>query len=79
MRTAADPSMSPVLALDCGRARVPADGDPHHGLRLFGVQGGGAGGKAEGDGVEVVNWRFEDVGHGFEGIPTRDQKQRVLN
>lgn len=30
-------------------------------------------------GVDVHNHRFEDVGHGFDGIPTRDHKQRMLN
>lgn len=30
-------------------------------------------------GVDVANRRFEDVGHGFDGIPTRDERQRMLN
>lgn len=30
-------------------------------------------------GVRVVNRRFEDVGHGFDGIPARDRHQRMLN
>lgn len=28
---------------------------------------------------EVVHRRFEDVGHGFDGIPAWDKKQRMLN
>ena len=31
------------------------------------------------EGVDVTNRRFEDVGHGFDGIPTRDRRQRMLN
>lgn len=30
-------------------------------------------------GVRVGHRRFEDVGHGFDGIPTRDKRQRMLN
>lgn len=30
-------------------------------------------------GIPVRHRRFEDVGHGFDGIPTRDQNQRILN
>ena len=29
--------------------------------------------------VRVTNQRFEDVGHGFDGIPARDKHQRMLN
>ena len=30
-------------------------------------------------GVAVRHRRFEDVGHGFDGIPTWDRTHRVLN
>lgn len=31
------------------------------------------------EGVNVKVRRFEDVGHGFDGIPTWDRRQRMLN
>ncbi|KAL5524232.1 hypothetical protein ACEPAF_9372 [Sanghuangporus sanghuang] len=78
-RHASDPLISPALASDHVASCLPptiiltaaydylAHEADHYASRLHSL------------GVCVRHRRFEDVGHGFDGIPTRSRKQRMLN
>lgn len=78
-RTVSDPLVSPALAPDAIVTQFPPTVILTAAYDYLAHEADEFATRLNGLGVKVKNRRFEDVGHGFDGIPARDQRQRMLN
>ena len=78
-RNAADPFVSPALASDAVVRQLPPTIILTAAYDYLAHEADEYAGRLAREGVFVTHRRFEDVGHGFDGIPTLDKHQRMLN
>ena len=78
-RRASDPLVSPALAPDAIASSLPPTIILTAAYDYLCREADEYAERLRGLGVRVGHKRFEDVGHGFDGIPTRDKRQRMLN
>jgi len=78
-RNAADPYVSPALASGAVIRQLPPTIILTAAYDYLAHEADEYAGLLAREGVPVTHRRFEDVGHGFDGIPTRDKRQRMLN
>ncbi|TDL21485.1 Alpha/beta hydrolase fold-3 [Rickenella mellea] len=78
-RQSSDPFVSPALAPDDVLSRFPPSVILTAAYDYLAKEGEDFAKKLESLGVDVKSKRFEGVGHGFDGTPTRDKEQRLRN
>lgn len=78
-RNAADPLVSPALATDDILAQFPPTVILTAAYDYLAHEAEEFAQRLKGLNVYVTHRRFEDVGHGFDGIPSLNRKQRMLN
>lgn len=78
-RTAIDPLVSPALASDEVIRQFPPTVILTAAYDYLAYEAEEFAARLRSEGVDVQNQRFEDVGHGFDGIPTYNKKRRMLN
>lgn len=78
-RLASDPLVSPALSPDAIASKLPPTIILTAAYDYLAYEASDFAQRLEALGVAVRHRRFEDVGHGFDGIPTWNKKQRMLN